>query len=149
MRPSMLSIPAIQVRSTLETLALSSTGVLRVPQHPAQAGWFGGGSVPGQIGPAVMVGHVDSLDGPAVFARLWLLRPDDVITVTLSDGSSARFQVTSVQRFPKDRFPTAAVYGPQPDPQLRLITCGGAFDGHRYADNVVVFARLAGTATDV
>lgn len=143
LRPSALSIPSIQVHSTLETLGLSPAGALQVPVRPERAGWFGGGSVPGQVGPAVVVGHVDSLDGPAVFARLSLLRPDDVITFTLSDGSSVRFQVTSVRRFPKDRFPTVEVYGPQPDPQLRLITCGGAFDGHRYPDNTVVFARLA------
>ncbi|MCM2424700.1 class F sortase [Streptomyces sp. RKAG337] len=144
-RPSSLSIPAIQVRTALETLGLSPTGALQVPVRPERAGWFDGGPVPGQVGPAVVVGHVDSVDGPAVFARLSSLRPGDVITVGLGDGGSVRFRVTAVRRFAKDRFPTAEVYGPQPDAQLRLITCGGAFDGHHYPDDIVVFARLAGT----
>lgn len=143
LRPRTLTIPAIKVHSGLESLGLSASGALDVPGKPADAGWYAGGAVPGAAGPAVLVGHVDSLTGPAVFSRLSLLRLHDVINVALSDGSSARFQVTAVQRYPKDHFPTDAVYGPQPDPQLRLITCGGAFDGHRYADNVVVFARLA------
>lgn len=142
-RPSLLTIPAIRVRSALETLTLSAARTLQVPTRPARAGWFSGGSVPGQVGPAVLVGHLDSVNGPAVFARLSFLRPDDVVTVTLTDGRVVRFLVTSIRRYPKNAFPTAAVYGPQPDPELRLITCGGTFDGHQYLDNIVVFARLA------
>ncbi|WP_052457134.1 class F sortase [Streptomyces sp. AcH 505] len=141
-RPTTVSIPALQVRSSLETLGLASGGTLNSPTDPQQAGWFEGGALPGQPGPAVLVGHVDSLDGPAVFADLSLLRQGDTITVSLSDGSYVRFQVTSVRRYAKDAFPTEDVYGARPDPQLRLITCGGTFDGDRYPDNVVVFARL-------
>ncbi|MHA6763677.1 class F sortase [Streptacidiphilus sp. PAMC 29251] len=142
-RPRSLSIPALKVRSSLGSLGLSSTGALDVPSDPAQAGWFNGGPVPGQAGPAVIVGHVDSRTGPGVFADLRLLRIGDVITIALSNGSSVRFQVTSIQHYPKDDFPTADVYGGRPDPELRLITCGGPFKGQEYLDNVVVYARLA------
>lgn len=141
-RPTSVSIPALQVRSSLETLGLASSGTLNSPTDPQRAGWFDGGALPGQPGPAVLVGHVDSLEGPAVFADLSLLRQGDTITVSLSDRGYVRFQVTSVRRYAKDAFPTEAVYGARPDPQLRLITCGGTFDGDRYPDNVVVFARL-------
>ncbi|MET8845177.1 class F sortase [Streptomyces griseus] len=140
-RPRLLTIPAIKVSSTLEDLGLSQAGELQVPSRPERAGWFTGGPAPGGIGPAVLVGHVDSVDGPAVFSHLSVLRQRDVIEVSLSDGAVARFEVTSVQRYPKDAFPAADVYGPQPDPQLRLITCGGPFNGHEYLENIVVFAR--------
>jgi sortase (surface protein transpeptidase) len=143
-RPRSLAIPAIEVDTPLEPLGLTTSGALHVPSRPGEAGWFDAGPAPGAPGPAVLVGHVDSLTGPAVFSRLSLLRVSDVIRVTLDDGRSVRFQVTSVQRYPKSRFPTAAVYGPRPDPQLRLITCGGTYDGHTYLDNVVVYARLTG-----
>jgi Sortase domain len=142
-RPTRVSIPSIKVDSSLEALGLSAAGALQPPTNPQQAGWFSDGTVPGQTGPAVIVGHVDSLSGPAVFADLRLLHPGDTIVITLSSGSTVRFQVTSVDRYPKSGFPTAAVYGPQPAPQLRLITCGGAFEGDSYLDNVVVYARLA------
>jgi len=142
-RPTSVSIPSIKVDSSLEDLGLSAAGVLQPPSDPRQAGWFDGGTVPGQTGPAVIVGHVDSLSGPAVFADLRLLHPGDTITIALSSGDTVRFQVTAVDRYPKSGFPTAAVYGPQPSPELRLITCGGVFKDDSYLDNIVVYARLA------
>jgi sortase (surface protein transpeptidase) len=92
------------------------------------------------------VGHIDSRTGPGVFFRLPELRPGDQVYVTRADGTLARFRVTAVQTYPKDHFPTQAVYGPVPDAELRLITCGGVFDRSRgsYLSNVVVFARLTG-----
>lgn len=140
-RPASLSVPSIGVRSTLQALGLTAAGTLSTPSRPARAGWFSGGTVPGSVGPAVLVGHVDSREGPAVFARLSLLHAGDTIDVALTDGHSVRFQVTSVRTYPKDAFPTDAVYGAAPDPELRLITCGGSFTDNRYRDNVVVFAR--------
>ncbi|MFJ2632028.1 class F sortase [Streptomyces sp. NPDC087422] len=141
-RPRALAIPAIDVDTPLEPLGLTPSGALDTPSRPSRAGWFDAGPVPGAPGPAVLVGHVDSPDGPAVFSRLSLLRVNDVIRVTLDDNRTVRFQVTSVRSYAKDAFPTEAVYAPRPDPQLRLITCGGRFTGHTYLDNIVVFARL-------
>jgi hypothetical protein len=91
----------------------------------------------------VIAGHVDSVTGPGVFFRLRTLVPGDPVVVTRADGSVVRFAVTRVERFAKAAFPTAAVYGPTPDPQLRLVTCGGAFDraARSYVDDVVVFAH--------
>ncbi|MBD0740330.1 hypothetical protein BGM09_13170 [Streptomyces sp. CBMA29] len=141
-RPRALAIPAIDVDTPLEPLGLTPSGALGTPSRPSEAGWFDGGPVPGAPGPAVLVGHVDSPDGPAVFSRLSLLRVNDVIRVTLDDNRTVRFQVTSVRSYAKDAFPTEAVYAPRPDPQLRLITCGGPFTGQTYLNNIVVFARL-------
>jgi sortase (surface protein transpeptidase) len=79
-----------------------------------------------------------------VFFRLRLLRPGDRVYVRRADGSLAVFEVTAVHSYLKTRFPTAAVYGPVPDAELRLITCGGTFDyatGH-YLSNVIVYAAL-------
>lgn len=142
-QPTTLSIPSLRISSGLEKLSLASDGTLNSPQDPQQAGWFDGGPLPGRTGPAVVIGHADSLDGPAVFADLSLLHRGDVITVELSDGGTVRFEVSSVERHAKDQFPTEAVYGPQPDPQLRLITCGGTYTDDGYEDNVIVYARLA------
>jgi carbohydrate kinase (thermoresistant glucokinase family) len=141
-RPVSLIIPAIGVRTRLAELGVTAGGVLQVPPATAVAGWYTGSPRPGAIGSSVIAGHVDSYRGPGVFFRLGLLRPPERIYVRRADGTLAAFRVTSVHTYLKRRFPTAAVYGPAPDPQLRLITCGGAFDpGLRsYLSNVVVYA---------
>ncbi|WP_285507437.1 class F sortase [Actinokineospora sp. NBRC 105648] len=143
MRPVGLSVAAIGVEeSELVPLGLGGAGELLPPADYARAGWYADGPVPGDPGPAVLAGHVDSKAGPAVFFRLGDLRPGDRIVVRRSDGADAVFAVDTVQRHPKDAFPTGAVYGPVPGAALRLITCGGSFDRRRssYRDNVVVFA---------
>lgn len=136
-------IPAIGVDSTLAALGLDGAGALVPPADFAQAGWFSLGTVPGDVGPAVLAGHVDSWTGPAVFYRLEELTAGARVQVTRSDGRTVDFQVTRVARYAKDHFPTAEVYGPTPGAELRLITCGGSFDRSRrsYRDNVVVYAR--------
>lgn len=143
-RPVFLTIPVVGIRTPLLRLGLTVTGALRVPPTTALAGWYGGGPRPGAIGPAVIGGHVDSRAGPGVFFRLHLLRPGDRVYVRQAGGRLAVFRVTVVRSYPKSRFPTAAVYGPVPTPQLRLITCGGSFDWARgsYVANVVVYATL-------
>jgi hypothetical protein len=143
--PLRVRVPAIGVDSALAELGLDGSGALAVPADPAAAGWYAGGPAPGEVGPAVVAGHVDSATGPAVFARLGELAPGDEVQVDRADGTVARFTVTRVERHPKDAFPTAAVYRPTPDAQLRLVTCGGAFDraAGSYEDNVVVFAAAA------
>jgi len=143
-RPTGLVIPSIGVRSGLVHLGLTSSGALQVPATASVAGWYTGSSRPGAIGAAVIVGHIDSLSGPGVFFRLRLLSPGRLVYVRRADGSLAVFRVTAVHRYLKADFPTLAVYGPVPDAELRLITCGGAFDfatGH-YLSNVIVYATL-------
>jgi sortase (surface protein transpeptidase) len=142
--PVSLTIPAIGVSTHLVQLGLTTGGTLQVPSSTGVAGWYTGSPRPGQTGAAVIAGHVDSQTGPAVFFRLRLLQPGQLVYVRRADGSLAVFQVTAVQMYPKAQFPTAAVYAAQPDAQLRLITCGGTFDpatGH-YLSNVVVSATL-------
>lgn len=143
-RATSIEIPAIGVRSSLAPLRLDVAGVLQPPANPAQAGWFSAGPVPGDRGPAVIAGHLDSTTGPAVFVRLGRLRPGDVVVVHRSDGTTVRFRVQSAHRYAKAAFPTAAVYGPTPTATLRLITCGGAYDHthKRYPDDVVVIAEV-------
>ena len=145
-RPVSLSIPSIGVDSgSLVDLSTEPDGTLEVPRDFGQAGWYSPGAAPGQLGPAVIAGHVDSRRGPAVFYRLGELRPGATVVVGREDGTSARFVVDKVERYPKDEFPTVAVYGDTTQrAELRLITCGGAFDretGH-YVDNVVAYAHL-------
>ncbi|MGH9210510.1 MAG: class F sortase [Acidimicrobiales bacterium] len=143
--PVQVEIPAIGVSSGLETLALDPDGAIGAPTDFHVAGWFADGPQPGQPGPAVLAGHIDSRDGPAVFYRLAELVIGDEIVVRREDGSEVRFRVTGIQTYPKDEFPTDAVYGPVPGPELRLITCDGPFDraSHQYLDNLVVYATLA------
>jgi len=145
-RPTALDIPAIGVKSSLVRLGLTQAGTLQVPSSTAVAGWYTASPRPGAIGAAVIAGHIDSYLGPGIFFRLRDLKPGNLIYVRRHHGSLAVFRVTAVRTFLKKRFPTADVYGPVPDAQLRLITCGGTFDpstGH-YLSNVIVFAVLAG-----
>lgn len=143
--PTRVRVPSIEVESELVRLGVDADQVLVPPTDFGTAGWFAEGPAPGETGPAVIAGHVDSTDGPAVFFRLRELRPGDEVLVDRADGSTARFEVRSVQRYPKDAFPTEEVYGPTPRAELRLITCGGVFDTDErsYRDNVVVTAVLA------
>ena len=142
--PVRLWIPAIAVSTPLVRLGRLPDGSLEVPRDWDKAGWYDQGPRPGQPGPAVILGHVDSKTGPAVFYQLRALRPGDIVRVGLADGRIVMFRVQRVRRYPKDQFPTEAVYLPTLSRELRLITCGGEFDyasGH-YRDNIVVFATL-------
>ena len=141
-RPVSLTIPLIGVKTQLVKLGLTADGALQVPSSTTVAGWYIGAPRPGDIGSAVIVGHVDSLTGPGVFYRLSELRPGNRIFVLRADGTTVAFRVTAVRAYQKDAFPTHDVYGSVPDAELRLITCGGDFDaatGH-YLSNVVVYA---------
>ena len=143
-RPVSLTIPAIGVRTGLVHLGLTSSGELQVPSSTTVAGWYTGSARPGATGAAVIVGHIDSLKLPGIFFRLRQLHAGNRVYVRRADGTLAVFRVTAVRSYPKARFPTLAVYGPVPDAELRLITCGGAFDvatGH-YLSNVIVYATL-------
>ena len=139
-----VSIPALGTTAVVIDLGIGPDGELEVPGDVSQAGWFTGGALPGRVGPAVIVGHRDSFAGPAVFARLGLLRPDDVVDVTLDDGTTLRHRVVRVDRVAKDRFPTEQVYGTTTRPELRLITCDGVFNrgAGSYEGNLVVHAVL-------
>jgi hypothetical protein len=142
--PTHVSIPAIGVESDLETLGVQSDGRIEPPVAWEKAGWYSEGVVPGDVGPAVIAGHVDSPYGPAVFLDLAALQNGDEIHVTLSDGSTDVYRVDGSLEAAKADFPTSEVYKSTPTPQLRVITCGGEYDpatGH-YVDNLVVFATL-------
>ncbi|WP_186526095.1 class F sortase [Leekyejoonella antrihumi] len=145
-RPTQLSIPAIGVSSGLITLGLNKDGTLQVPAGNAvdHAGWFTGSPTPGQDGPAVILGHVESQrSGPSVFFRLGALKPGDTVSVKRADGKTVHYTVYKVQSYPKTAFPTVAVYGNTADPQLRLITCSGDLNkaGSHHLDNTVIYAR--------
>jgi len=141
-RPVSLSIPAIDVHTRLIRLGLTAQDTLQIPASTSVAGWYTGSPRPGQTGSAIIAGHIDSYRGPGVFFRLRLLRPGDRIYIRRADGTLAVFRVYAGRIYAKDRFPTQQVYGPAPDPELRLITCGGTFDPAvgSYLSNVVVYA---------
>lgn len=147
-RPTALSIPAIGVHSRLQSLGQNADRTMEVPAvgpHYDEAGWYRYSPTPGVLGPSILVGHVDSAKGGAsVFFRLGELRPHDSVSITRADGSVAIFAVTEVRRYPKAAFPTQRVYGNTDHAALRLLTCGGPFDGAtgHFRDNIVVFATL-------
>jgi hypothetical protein len=143
--PVAVRIPAIGLQGPVDPVGLDASGSLVPPEDTARAGWFADGPAPGAIGPAVLAGHIDSWRGPGVFFRLDRVVPGQEVLIERADGSTLRFTVTRVAHYPKQAFPTADVYGPTADPELRLITCGGAFDraARSYVDNVVVYARAS------
>ncbi|MGW2377606.1 MULTISPECIES: class F sortase [Kitasatospora] len=144
--PTRLRIPQIAVDAPFTELTLNPAGQLDAPPPDDKnlVGWYRDGVTPGERGSAVVAGHVDTTKGPAVFLLLRLLVPGNKVEVSRADGTVAVFKVDSVETFAKDAFPDQKVYGTTPDAQLRLITCGGAYDKKRrdYLDNVVVFAHL-------
>jgi LPXTG-site transpeptidase (sortase) family protein len=147
--PTQLEVPAIGVSTDLLQLGQNADGTVQVPPlaRDSKAGWYRYSPTPGELGPAVLLGHVDSAEyGAGVFFRLGALKPGDTLSVTRADDTVAAFRVTRVASFPKDRFPTLDVYGNTDDAELRLITCGGAFDSstRSYENNIVVYAALTG-----
>lgn len=142
--PVRLRIPSLGVDAPVGRVGRAADGTVEVPRRWEDVGWFEQGARPGESGPAVLLGHVDSKSGPAVFVRLPRARAGTEVEVEGADGSVQRFRVRAVAQFPKVRFPTEAVYLPVLRPELRLVTCGGSFDrstGH-YRDNIVVSADL-------
>ena len=141
--PRSLQVKAAGIDTPLIALDRLRDGTLEVPEDFDVAGWYRDGVKPGDRGPAVLVGHVDSYTGPAVFFGVKDLRRDDEIVVTRTDGTKVVFAVYDRETVQKDEFPTSRVYGDTDGPELRLVTCGGPFDaeiGH-YRDNVVVYAK--------
>lgn len=141
--PASIAIPEIGVTSALQPLDIGADGVLAVPVDYAVAGWWASGPKPGADGAAVIVGHVDSKKGPAVFYRLRQLHVGSRIEVRRLDNSTITFVVDALRQYSKSSIPANVVYGPTPTPSLRLITCGGSFDkkAKSYRDNLVVFAH--------
>lgn len=146
--PVAIDIPSINVSGPVNSVGLNPDRTLEVPAPGPlydQAAWYRGSPTPGRVGPAVILGHVDSArNGPSVFYDLGRMSVGDRVTVTLADRSVRTFAVDAVRQFPKDDFPRFEVYGDTAGPELRLITCGGPFDSaaRNYLDNTVVFARL-------
>jgi hypothetical protein len=143
--PVRIRIPSMRVDSRLVGLGLQKDGSIEVPAPAEVAGWYERGPRPGQDGPAVILGHVDSKDAPGIFFDLVNIEAGALIRIDRADGTSAQFRITHVAKVPKTRFPTDLVYAPSLDPTLRLVTCGGSFDHARrsYRDNVIAFADLA------
>ena len=145
--PTLLDVPRLDVHHPLVELGLNPDGTVEVPplSQVQTPGWYRYSPTPGELGPAVILGHIDSAEhGTGVFFDLGSLRPGDEVDVTRADGTVAVFAVTDVGQYPKDDFPTEVVYGDLDHAGLRLITCGGVFDAttRDYADNIVVFADL-------
>ena len=143
-KPEWLAIPAIGVFTTLVRLGLTARDTLQVPPTAAAAGWYTGSPRPGEIGSSIIAGHIDSKLGPGVFYRLGDLHRGDYVYVIRADHTVGVFEVTALRTYAKASFPRNEVYGPVPDAELRLLTCGGTFDYSTgsYLSNVVAYAVL-------
>jgi sortase (surface protein transpeptidase) len=148
-RPVRLTIPAIQVATSVTKLGLQANHQVMVPTNTTTVGWYIDGAAPGQVGSAVILGHVDSYLGPGVFFDLKNLKAGDRINVVLADGAVTSFAVTRVVEYSKTSFPDKLVYGSNGTQSLQLVTCGGTFDhatGH-YESNIVVYSHLVSTSS--
>ncbi|MFB7509094.1 class F sortase [Streptomyces broussonetiae] len=147
--PTRIRIPSIRVNAPLMGLALTRSGSLDVPpaQNKNLAGWYEAGTMPGETGTAIVAGHVDNAEGPAVFYDLGALERGARIEVDRRDGTVAVFTVDAVEVYAARDFPDEKVYGAASRPELRVITCGGGYSrATGYQGNVVVFAHLTGSA---
>ena len=146
--PTKVRIPSLDVSSKVTDLGLQSNKRMEVPDNGTDTGWYTGSPTPGELGPAVLAAHVTWEKKPAVYFDLSSMKTGQKIEVDRKDGSTATFEVTSVGQYPKADFPTDKVYGEVDHAAVRLITCGGRFDGEtgHHVDNVVVYAKLVDTA---
>lgn len=147
--PLRLRIPRLSIDTTFVELGLQKNGEIEVPAGYTEVGWYKLGPTPGAIGPAVVLGHVDSYKGPGVFFSLGQLKVGDPVYVDRADGTTAEFRVTSLERYDRDNFPTLDIYGPIPYAGLRLITCSGVYShaSHEYNRVLVIYAQLSGVAS--
>lgn len=140
--PARVEVPEIGVVAPVGRLGTDQSGELETPDDPDNVGWWAGGVMPGESGPAVLVGHRDSDTGPGVFYGLGELAAGDSVVVTDESDHSWLFRVTAVEQFDKDAFPTQKVYGATRGSTLRLLTCAGGFNGEEYEENLVVYGSL-------
>lgn len=143
--PVRLRIPKIGVDANVIELGIQASGEIEVPKDYAETGWYKYGATPGEVGPTVIAGHLDSPTGPAVFVQLEKLQAGDRVEFTRKDGSSVAYTVSSTERYAQSQFPTEKVYGNTAQPEVRLITCDGIFDKgeSRYSHNLVVSGTVA------
>ncbi len=143
--PTHISAPSVGIDADIIQVSQDSTGAIEMPPlFSWEAGWYKYSPTPGQIGPAIIVGHVDTYKGISVFWNLRYLKEGDLISVTRADGRIAKFKVIGLEQFYQNNFPTDKIYGNIKYPGLRLITCGGSFDSQTasYTENTVVFASM-------
>lgn len=142
--PTSITIPKINVSSSLVAVGLRRDGTMQTPNSPNVAGWYDLAPTPGELGPAIIVGHVDSMDGPAIFWRLRELQPGDIIQISRADSTTVKFKIDAVKQFPQSNIPTQQIYGNLDYSGIRLITCGGVFNTstRHYSDNTVVMGSL-------
>ena len=143
-RPVHLSIPSLGVSVSVGVLGLNKDRTVETPTSFTQPGWYKYGPTPGQLGSAVILGHVDSYRGPAVFFRIGKLLPGDQVIVREADNQTFKFKVIGVRMYLKSQFPDYLVYGPRPYAALQLVSCGGVFDHQTgsYLSNIVVYTAL-------
>jgi|SRR5579872_670725 len=142
--PVKIEIPSINLNAVVVKTGLEANGALHVPSNSSLTGWYDLGPKPGQVGPAVITGHLDTAAGPGVFWNLHNVKIDDEINIVRDDGTIAVFKVQKMQIYPQNNFDTQAVYGSIPNAGLRIITCAGTYlksAGH-YSDDLVVYASL-------
>ena len=149
--PVQLRVPAIGLSVSLSSLGITPYGTVQVPTTITQPGWFRLGPSPGQIGSAVILGHVDNSTGPGVFFNLRTLAAGDQVFVLLTDGDTVQFAVDSVAMYSKEQFPAQRVYASHGSSALQLVTCGGVFDHQTgsYLSNVVVYTSLVSVTPGV
>ncbi|WP_071606482.1 class F sortase [Luteipulveratus halotolerans] len=148
-RPTRVRIPSLKVSTPMIDLGLQPNGRMEVPQNGRDAGWFTDSPTPGELGPSIVAAHVTWQNRRGVFFELGAMKPGQRVVVDRADGSAATFQVDQVGQYPKAAFPTDKVYGTVDRAELRLITCGGVYDGDagHHLDNVVVFAHLVSASS--
>ncbi|WP_182902890.1 class F sortase [Microbispora sp. H10830] len=148
-RPLKISIPAIGVKAAVGSVGVDKSGVIQTPplSKPSLTGWYRFGPAPGDQGPAIILGHVNTRKGAAVFSRLRELKRGNKIAVLRADGKMAIFTVDGIEQVSKSTFPTKRVYSNTITSSLRLITCGGVYNAkqHHYTDNIIVYATLTET----
>lgn len=142
--PVRIVIPAIEVAAGVDEMGLQKDKTVQVPENPMRTGWYRLGTTPGEVGSAVVLGHVDSSVGSAIFARLRDLRPGDLVIVEAAGGATSTFEVLRLATYPNDEFPAKEVYDAAGSQRLlNLVTCGGAYTRKAgYQANVVVYTRL-------
>jgi LPXTG-site transpeptidase (sortase) family protein len=140
--PVRIQIPAIHVDAAIEQVGLANDGSMDVPSLPSNTAWFMLGPRPGEIGSAVIDGHVDWTHGArAVFTDLHNLKSGDKVAVLNSQGIKIRFVVRETRTYSSNAYASDVFASNDGKSHLNLISCQGIWDktANGFSQRLVVF----------
>lgn len=143
--PTRLRIPALNIDAKVQQTGLTKSGAMGTPSNFTDVAWYKYGPAPGQVGSAVIDGHVDNgLSLAGVFKHLGDIKTDDDVYVTMQSGTQLHFKVSDIEIYPYKDAPSDLIFNRADTVRLNLVTCDGTWvkGDKTYNERLVVYTTL-------